>query len=79
MTADRRRKLAPPFLMGRPMKVIPLLFAALLATFSPPAFAQTPLKLGLLLGPTRTSAAKALSRPRVWRPTTSVAMCWGAR
>jgi branched-chain amino acid transport system substrate-binding protein len=35
--------------MGRPMKVIPLLFAALLATCSLPAFAQTPLKLGLLL------------------------------
>ena len=50
MTAARRRKLAhPPFLMGRPMKVIPFLFAALLATFSLPAFAQTPLKLGLLL------------------------------
>ena len=50
MTADRRRKLAHfPFLMGRPMKVIPFLFAALLATFSLPAFAQTPLKLGLLL------------------------------
>jgi branched-chain amino acid transport system substrate-binding protein len=35
--------------MERPMKVIPFLFAALLATFSLPAFAQTPLKLGLLL------------------------------
>jgi branched-chain amino acid transport system substrate-binding protein len=50
MTTDCRRKLAhPPFLMGRPMRVIPFLFAVLLATFSLPASAQAPLKLGLLL------------------------------
>ena len=35
--------------MGRPMRVIPFLFAVLLATVSLPASAQAPLKLGLLL------------------------------
>ncbi len=35
--------------MGRLMRVIPFVVAALLASFSPPASAQAPLKLGLLL------------------------------
>ena len=50
MTTDRRRKLAyPPFLVGRMMRLTTLLFASFLATFSLPASAQAPLKLGLLL------------------------------
>ena len=34
---------------GRPVRMTPFFFAALLAAFSPPASAQTPLKLGLIL------------------------------
>ena len=50
MTSDRRRKLAyPPFLVGRMMRLTTLLFASFVATFSLPASAQAPLKLGLLL------------------------------
>ena len=50
MTSDRRRKLAyPPFLVGRMMRLTTLLFAAFVTTFSLPASAQAPLKLGLLL------------------------------
>jgi branched-chain amino acid transport system substrate-binding protein len=50
MTADRRQKLAHlPFLVGRMMRLITLLFGALLAAFSLPASARAPLKLGLLL------------------------------
>jgi branched-chain amino acid transport system substrate-binding protein len=50
MTAARRRKLAYPTLPhGAPVRAIPFLFAALLASFSLPASAETPLKLGLLL------------------------------
>ena len=50
MTSDRRRKLAyPPFLVGRMMRLTTLLLASFVATFSLPASAQAPLKLGLLL------------------------------
>ena len=50
MTADRRRKLAHPLFLVRPMmRPTTLLFASFVVAFSLPAFAQTPLKLGLLL------------------------------
>ena len=75
MTAiDRRRKLAhPPFLMGRPMKVIPFLFTCnslgdVLATAglrSDAAEARVVARHGE--GPMRMLAAREHSRPRVWR------------